>query len=71
MREFRKQGLSIGDSNAVRFARGSLNVRRISNMLSMAEFEIFVTPEQLDKDLYLLNFENGTVDLRTSAAAST
>ena len=67
MREFRKQGLSIGDSNAVRFARGSLNVRRISNMLSMAEFEIFVTPEQLDKDLYLLNFENGTVDLRTSA----
>jgi putative DNA primase/helicase len=35
-------------------------------MLSMAECEIFVRPEELDSDPYLLNFLNGTVDLRTA-----
>ena len=34
-------------------------------MLSMAESEIFVRPNELDTDPYLLNFLNGTVDLRT------
>jgi len=47
------------------FARHSLDARRISSLLSMAEPEIYVTPEKLDRAPYLLNFENGTVDLRT------
>jgi putative DNA primase/helicase len=41
---------------------------RIKGQLSLAESEpgIPVTPEQLDTDAYLLNCENGTLDLRTS-----
>ena len=34
-------------------------------MLLMAESELYVQPEQLDLNPYLLNFRNGTVDLRT------
>src|SRR5262249_36891743 len=48
-----------------KFARASLEAKRIVNMLAMAECEIFVKPEDLDQHPYLLNVANGTVDLRT------
>jgi putative DNA primase/helicase len=48
-----------------KFASSSLDTRRISSMLSMAECEIFVRPNDLDVSPDLLNFRNGTVDLRT------
>jgi putative DNA primase/helicase len=53
------------DEQAEKFARSCLNARRIASLLSMAESEIFVRPAELDTDPYLLNFLNGTVDLRT------
>jgi putative DNA primase/helicase len=63
--EFLRQAVDKGDEPAEKFARGSLDAKRINNMLAMAECEIFVRPAELDSDPYLLNFLNGTVDLRT------
>jgi putative DNA primase/helicase len=65
--EFLKQTIDkrAGDP-AERFARSCLNVRRLAGMLSLAECEIFVRPSELDSDPNLLNFQNGTLDLRTS-----
>jgi putative DNA primase/helicase len=48
-----------------KFARTCLDARRIASMLVMAESEIFIRPSELDTNAYLLNFLNGTVDLRT------
>jgi putative DNA primase/helicase len=49
------------------FARRSLDARGISSLLSMAEPEICSTPPEFDLPTHLLNFNNGTVDLRTGA----
>jgi putative DNA primase/helicase len=65
MLEFLKQAVERGHQETEDFARFSLDARRISSMLSMAESEIFVRPADLDTDPYALNFLNGTVDLRT------
>jgi putative DNA primase/helicase len=51
------------------FAYASLDARRIVNMLAMAECELVVTPDQLDTHPFLLNFLNGTLDLRTGELA--
>jgi putative DNA primase/helicase len=68
MLEFLRQTIDLNaGEEAEKFARGSLNARRLTNMLSMAESEIFVRPGQLDQDPFMLNFLNGTVDLRTGA----
>ena len=67
MLEFLRLAIERGDSEAAeKFARSSLDARRISSMLSMAECEIFVRPADLDTDPFALNFLNGTVDLRVS-----
>ena len=67
MLEFLKLAIERGDAEkAERFARASLDARRIGSMLSMAECEIYVRPADLDTDPFALNFLNGTVDLRTS-----
>jgi putative DNA primase/helicase len=63
--EFLRQAVAKSDERAEKFARGSLDARRIANMLKMAECEIYVRPAELDSDPNLLNFQNGTVDLRT------
>jgi len=65
MLEFLRQAVAAGNVEAEKFARVSLDARRIGSMLSMAECEIFVRPEELDTDPFALNFLNGTVDLRT------
>jgi putative DNA primase/helicase len=65
MVEFFRQASEGRNENAEKFARGSLDARRIANALSLAEPEIYVKPGDLDQDPYLLNFLNGTVDLRT------
>jgi putative DNA primase/helicase len=51
--------------DAERFARGSLDARRIANLLAMAECELPITPAELDTNPRLLNFLNGTLDLAT------
>jgi putative DNA primase/helicase len=66
MLEFLRQAIDRGGGEkAEKFARASLDARRIGNTLSMAECEIYVRPADLDTDPYALNFLNGTVDLRT------
>jgi putative DNA primase/helicase len=63
--EFLKQAIKAGNEPAEKFAKASLDSKRITTMLSMAECEIFVKPDELDDDPFALNFLNGTVDLRT------
>ncbi len=65
MVEFLSHAIELGNEATEKFARRSLNLRGIRNLLSLAECEIFVLPEELDTHPYLLNFMNGTVDLRT------
>jgi putative DNA primase/helicase len=66
MLEFLRQAIDRGGGEKTeKFARASLDARRIGNTLSMAECEIYVRPADLDTDPYALNFLNGTVDLRT------
>jgi putative DNA primase/helicase len=62
---FLNEAVEKGAEEAEKFACRSLDERRITNMLKMAQCEIFVRPFELDANPYLLNFRNGTVDLRT------
>jgi putative DNA primase/helicase len=50
-----------------RWAERSLNFDKIMGMLRLAKSDprIAITTDRLDSDPWLLNFENGTVDLRT------
>ena len=50
---------------AEKFARGSLDARRLEAMLKLAQSELPITPAELDRAPSLLNFTNGTVDLKT------
>lgn len=49
------------------WAKSSESAVRVRNMLDMAKCEatIVVTPDQLDRDDFLFNVKNGTIDLRT------
>lgn len=51
----------------IQFARGTSSGRGIGNMLALARSEpgIAVLPEDLDSHPWLLNVQNGTLDLRT------
>lgn len=63
MREFLKQ--SATREGAAVFARKSLNFKAILACLSLAAPRVAVRAEELDKSPWLMNFRNGTVDLRT------
>ena len=66
MVEFLHQAVNNRAGDKVeKFACASLDSRRIASMLSMAQPEIFVSPSDLDTNPYLLNFADGTVDLRS------
>lgn len=61
---------TLADNNDHKsFAFSSLEARRIANLLTMAECELVITPDQLDTHPFLLNFLNGTLDLRTGTLA--
>jgi hypothetical protein len=47
-----------------KFARSSLDAKRLHAMLSLAQPELSILPADLDVSNSLLNFQNGTVDLR-------
>lgn len=49
---------------AAEFARRTLDDKRIASMLSSAQCELPINPAELDTHPHLLNFANGTVDLR-------
>jgi putative DNA primase/helicase len=65
MLEFLRQALEHKKEEAERFAKQSLDSRRINGMLTEAGPHLVIVPGQLDTDVFLMNFLNGTVDLRT------
>ena len=62
--EFLRQAVAAGLEPAQKFAKESLDSKRISNMLLEAQSGLSISPADLDTHPYLLNFTNGTVDLR-------
>ena len=48
-----------------KWAIGSLNVQRLHAMIELAKSEVSVAVDALDSDPWLLNVQNGTIDLRT------
>jgi putative DNA primase/helicase len=65
--EFARQALTAKNESAAKFAAGCLNSQRISNALREAQPHLAIRPAELDTHADLLNFTNGTVDLRTGA----
>jgi putative DNA primase/helicase len=64
--DFLRQAIEAKNETAEKFARSSLDIRRLQAMLTLAQPEIPITPAELDRAPHLLNFVNGTVDLRTA-----
>ena len=60
MLEFFRQASDSKNEPAEKFARQSLDARRLGAMVHLAECELPVSPEELDTDTALLNFGNGT-----------
>lgn len=65
MIETLKQASAAGNEQAEKFARASLDSKRISNMLREAQPDLAITPDDLDTHSDLLVFSNGTVKLKT------
>jgi len=66
---FLRQAVDRRDDGAVKFAKSSLDHRRVTSALASAECELPVTPAELDTRPDVLNCLNGMVDLRTGALA--
>ena len=62
--EFLRQAVAAGLEPAQKFAKESLDSKRITNMLLEAQSGLSISPADLDTHAYLLNFSNGTVDVR-------
>jgi putative DNA primase/helicase len=65
MLQFAQQALASGSDATSKFAGSCLNSQRITAAMREAQPHLVVTVDQLDCDPYLVNFQNGTVDLRT------
>jgi putative DNA primase/helicase len=63
--EFYMQAKDSGKESDERFARQSLNASRIDSALSLVQSDLPIRVEDLDGNPDLLNFLNGTVDLKT------
>jgi putative DNA primase/helicase len=64
MTMFLKQAIERGNDDQMKFAKSSLNAKRIEYALSLAQPELSVGAEDLDQKPWFLNFLNATVDLR-------
>lgn len=69
MLEYLTEATLAEDEDNQHFAYVSLEARRIANLLTMAECELVITPGELDTHPFLINFLNGTLDLRTGELA--
>ena len=58
------------DKEHRKFAYVSLDAKRITNLLTMAECELVIMPDKLDTHPFLMNFKNVTVDLETGRLMS-
>jgi putative DNA primase/helicase len=67
---FLAQTIRRGDVEMEKFALRSLNAKRLEYALSLAQPELAVLSADLDRDPWLLNFQNTTVDLRDSSCRS-
>ena len=65
MRHFGKQAFEAEKKELVRYALKSMDTVRLSNGLRETQSQRAVLPRELDADPDLLNFENGTLNLRT------
>jgi D5 N terminal like/Bifunctional DNA primase/polymerase, N-terminal len=65
MLEFLNQAIGCADKAAEKFAKVSLDDKRINAAMAMARPEMPIPSSELNQHPYLLNFLNGTVDLRT------
>lgn len=71
VREMQKEAVEIEDADrrtsAMKYAASCQSASRIRNMVSLAENmrSIAILPEALDRDPWLLNVENGTINLKT------
>jgi len=63
--EFARQTLAASNDAATKFAGASMGTQRISNMLREAQPDLAIRSGDLDTHSDLLNFTNGTLDLRT------
>jgi putative DNA primase/helicase len=63
--EFARQALAAKNQDAAKSAAGCLNSQRITNALREAQPHLAIRPAELDTQADLLNFRNGTLDLRT------
>jgi putative DNA primase/helicase len=64
MAEFLRQAVEAGNRSAEKFAKDSLNDWRISAMLRSVQADLEVDPGDLDANPWMLNFEDGTFDLK-------
>ena len=64
MLEFLRQAFDKEDPKAKGFARLSLNANRIKAALDLLQCEVPIRAADLDTNPWLLNFENGTYDLK-------
>lgn len=60
-----EDAVESGNYGAIQFAARTSTARGISSMLSLAEPDLAIDHEQFDADSFLLNCENGTIDLTT------
>ena len=66
---FQAQAKSAGFEAANKFAFGSHRHSMVRSMLALACPRVLIEPAELDTHPWLLNFSNGTVDLRTGQMA--
>jgi putative DNA primase/helicase len=65
MLELVRQAMDSGDEDLLSFAARSLKSPQISYTLREAQPHIYVSTDALDRDPWLLNFNNGTLNLQT------
>jgi putative DNA primase/helicase len=53
--------------NIVEWAMRSQSLERLKAMWTLAKADLSISPDALDTDPYLLNVENGSIDLRTGS----
>jgi putative DNA primase/helicase len=63
--EFARQALAAKNDHAAKFAGSCLNSQRITNVLREAQPHLAIRPAELDTHADLLNFANGTLELKT------
>ena len=68
--EAKREEDSDKQASLSKWAARSQNVHRLLAMLDLARPELSVTPAELNRDDWLLNVENGTINLRTGRLRS-